>query len=440
MRSSQQMIHWLLTLLCLCFSFPAIAQTAILLNAKGPISPASSDYIQRNLKLAAEQKAEFIILSLDTPGGLETSMRDINKTILASSIPVVAYVAPEGARAASAGTFIVYASHVAVMAPGTNIGAASPVEISEGFPGEKEKSHPPSTLEKKGMNDAAAYIRSLAKLRGRNSDWAEKAVTQAVSISAEEALQLKVIDFIASDIPDLLTKLNNRTITIQGQTQTLETKNIKIITVTPDWRYQLLSVLTDPSIAYILFLLGIYGLFFELYNPGFVLPGVLGAIALLLALYAFQLLPVSYTGFALLILGIGLLVSEIFISSFGILGIGGLVAFILGSIFLMDSTIPGFTIAWQIILVMSIATIAFFLVIINLAVSSKFKKVVSGKEALIGKEGVVLESTKASLWVRIDGEIWQARSSEPLQVGQKIRVTQVIDLQLIVVPISDKRE
>lgn len=418
------------------------ANQALLLEITGAISPATQDYIQRSMDYAKNHEVKLIILRLDTPGGLETSMRGINRAILSSSIPVVTYVAPQGARAASAGTFILYASHIAAMAPGTNVGAASPVSIGGGMlsPGSEGNNAKKvtSTEEKKATNDAAAYIRSLAQIRDRNVDWAEKAVREAVSLSASEALKLKVIDLIADNTSDLLQKINGRTIHIQGGEQTLQTANLTVESYQPDWRFQFLSIITDPSVAYILLLIGIYGLFFEFYNPGFVLPGVAGIICLLLALYAFQLLPINYAGFALLLLGITFMVIEIFISSFGVLGIGGIIAFAVGSIFLLDTNIPGYGIAWQLILIMCVVTAIFFLVVINLAVRSMRKKVVSGRESLIGSEGVVINYIENQAMVRIQGEIWSAQSSQALRPGQKIRVKEVSGLLLTVVPVEEK--
>lgn len=419
----------ILFFLCFLSSVSYASKTVVLLDVDGAIGPAAESYIEHGINSAAQSNAVLIILRLDTPGGLETSMRGINKAILASSIPVVTYVAPEGARAASAGTFILYASHVAAMAPGTNLGAASPVSINEASP-TGNTSNLPDTMTKKSTNDAAAYIRSLAELRGRNADWGEKAVRAAVSLSAEEALKIHVIDVIANNIPDLLQKINGRIIKMPKNTETLETSGLTIEPMKPDWRYQFLSIITDPSIAYMLLLIGIYGLFFEFYNPGFVLPGVAGAICLLLALYAFELLPINYVGFALLLLGLAFMVIEVYIASFGVLGLGGLIAFIVGSVFLLDTNAPGFSIAWQLILAMSLVTVAFFLLIFNLAIRSMRQKVVTGREALIGSEGLVLEYNEHYCLVRIKGEIWQAKSDTPLHPGQKISVIDVSNLVL----------
>lgn len=325
------------------------AAKAYLLEINGAIGPATSDYFTRGLAKAEKAQAELVVLRMDTPGGLDTSMRAINKAILSSSIPVVTYVAPDGARAASAGTYILYASHIAAMAPATNLGAATPVRIG-GIPGtgdkdgkkDKGKDSNQDAMGRKAVNDAKAYIRGLAQKRGRNVAWAEKAVEKAESLSAKEALKLNVINLIATDIPDLMAQLNEYKVEVLNKEVILKTEGIEILALKPDWRNRLLNTVSNPNIAYILLLIGIYGLIFEFANPGFVVPGVVGAICLLLGLYALHVLPVSFAGAALLLLGIALMVAEAFVPSFGALGIGGVVAFVFGSLMLIDTEgIPG---------------------------------------------------------------------------------------------------
>lgn len=422
------------------------AKEAVLLPLNGAISPATQDYLQRSIEQAEAEDASVIIIELDTPGGLDASMRGIDHSILNANIPVIAYVAPAGARAASAGTYILYASHLAAMAPGTHLGAATPVAIGapESSPGlEKEKNaiHEKnlSTEERKSLNDAVAYIQSLATLRGRNATWAVDAVKYSASIPAEEALKRHVINIIANDVPDLLHKVNGMTVTIKDHPVILHTDHLPITTVSPDWRYQFLSIITDPNIAYILLLIGFYGLFFEFYHPGFVLPGVAGTICLLLALYAFQLLPINYVGFALLLLGLAFMIVEIMLTSFGILGIGGVIAFVTGSILLLDMHSPGFHIAWSLILMMTILSAGFFILVVGLALRAMRRRMMSGKEAIIGLVGDVIEThVDQSALVRIQGEIWKAHAECDLHVGDKIRVREIQGLDLSVEPISKK--
>ena len=421
----------------------AQADSALLMHINGAIGPATHNYIQRGLEKAAQEHAVIVILQLDTPGGLATSTYSINKAILASPVPVAAYVAPTGARAASAGTYILYASQIAAMAPGTHLGAASPVHIGETQPttqaiDDKHKLAQInlSTADKKEMNDASAYIRSLALLHSRNAAWGEDAVRNAVTLSATEALQQKVIDVLADSPQALLQQVNGKMVKVNDKSITLATTNLSIQEFQPDWRDNFLSAITEPNIAYILLLIGIYGLFFEFYNPGFVLPGVMGGISLLIALYAFQLLPVNYVGFALLLLGITFMIIEVLISSFGILGIGGIISFITGSILLLDINSPGYGIAWSLIATMTIFTTVFFLILISLTVRAMRRKVVTGREALIGSKGAVLQILNSDeLLVKIQGEIWKASSLEHLRKGQKIRVCGLNGLALTVEPL-----
>jgi membrane-bound serine protease (ClpP class) len=416
----------------------AAQPTVVVLAVDGAISPGSADYVVRGLKSAAEEHAELVVLKMDTPGGLDTAMRQIIKQIIASPVPVAAFVAPQGARAASAGTYILYASHIAAMAPATNLGAATPINIGiggiEGQPenqpqdGGKGKKKSPlpapgSTLQHKQINDASAYIRSLAQMRGRNAEWAEQAVREAVSLSADEALKLNVIDLIAGDVPGLLKKLDGRKVNVLGVERTLDLKGANIVTQEPDWRSRLLSVIADPSIAYLLMLAGIFGLFFEFSNPGFVLPGVVGAISLLLALFAFQMLPVNYAGLALILLGLGFMTAEVFMPSFGVIGIGGVIAFVIGSVLLIDTDMPGFGIPWAVIVPVALASAVFIFFVAGMALKSWKRPVVSGREEMVGSRGEVLTDFDGKDgWARVHGETWRIRSRQPLVRGQKIRV------------------
>ena len=432
-------------LLAICLFAPglALANEAVLLTIDGAIGPAAQSYLENGLKFADTNHASLVILQLDTPGGLATSMHNMDKAILASPIPVVTYVAPGGARAASAGTFILFASSIAAMAPGTNVGAASPVNLlsadkhaEPNATKNKIDQQNLSTLERKRMNDAVANLLSLAQLHNHNSAWAEKAVRESVSLSASEALKAKVIDVIATNIPDLLKQINGLNVIVNGKTETLVTTNLTIVEYKLDWRYQFLSIITDPNIAYILLLIGMYGLFLEFYHPGLVLPGAIGSISLLVALYAFQLLPINYVGVALVLLGIVFMIIEILISSFGILGVGGIAAFITGSILLLDINSPGYQIAWSLITMMTILTVAFFMLIVSLSVRAMRQKIVAGREAMIGAQGYALE-TDGDLWlVRIGGETWQASANGELQPQQKIRVTEISGLVLTVEPLN----
>ena len=424
----------------------ATGNTAVVLEIRDAIGPATSRYFIQSLEHAREHSAAVVILELDTPGGLDTAMRDMIQAMLASPVPVVVFVAPSGARAASAGTFLMYASHVAAMAPATNLGAATPVQMigPNALPGTKPAADskadkdanaaPTDTHELKAINDAVAYIRSLAELRHRNADWAESAVRQAASISATEAQSLHVIDLIAPDLTALLAALDGRKVqTASGET-TLATQHLIVEHVTADWRTQLLAVLTNPNVAYLLLLIGIYGLLLEGYSPGAVLPGVTGAICLLLALYSFQVLSVNYAGLALILLGVALFVAEGFIGSFGALGVGGVVAFVIGSILLLDRSVPGFAIARPLIASLGFVGALIALAIVTYALRARTRPVVTGVDQLLKETAVAVADFDQAGLVRVHGELWQAVTRVPVRAGEPLTIVRVDGLKLQVIP------
>lgn len=443
-------IHFLprvLVLLLWLVSAGSFAKPVLTMDLDGAVGPAIADHVARGLKHAAEEDAQLVILRMDTPGGLDTSMRAIIKDILASPIPVASYVAPSGARAASAGTYILYASHIAAMAPGTNLGAATPVAMdvpglgAPPKPGEEGKPAPKDAMAEKAMSDAAAYIRSLAQLRGRNAEWAEEAVRKSVSLSAREALERKVIDHVAEDISDLLKQVDGHRIKLaSGSEITLATADTQVVKFEADWRTRLLTAITSPGVALILMMVGVYGLFFEFYNPGFGVPGVVGAICLLLGLYALQQLPVNYAGLALIVLGIAFMVAEAFVPSFGILGLGGIVAFVFGAVILIDTEVPGFGIPIGLIMGIAIISAVTIAAIVGFALKARHRPVVSGEEQLLGSEGVVVNCDTGQCWATVHSELWKVQSAEPLTPGQKVRVTGRKDLTLTVSPAATKGE
>ena len=449
---------------------------AAVLSITGAIGPATSHYVQRGLASAQADNDRLVILELDTPGGLDSSMRDIIQAILASPIPVVGYVTPSGARAASAGTYILYACEVAAMAPATNLGAATPVEIGgqstpqpapagpiptspmpgspaprSGGAGKAAHSAEPAageaasgasassgatltTMERKEINDAVAYIRGLAELRGRNADWAEQAVRGAASLQASAALKDNVVDLIARDVPDLLEKLNGRSVKVGTQTVVLDTSHVATQAIEPDWRTRLLSVITHPTVAYGLMLIGIYGLLLEGYNPGAVLPGVVGAISLLVALFAFQILSVNYAGLALIVIGVGMIIGEFFFPTYGSLGIGGLVAFVVGSIILFDTDVSGLRLAMPVIAGVATAGALTLIGLVYFATRSLRRPVVTGREAMVGARAEAFEDFAERGRVRLGGELWNAHTSAPLSAGQAVRIVRVEGLMLWVEP------
>ncbi len=427
-----------LLLLSYCFSTTlAAASTDIwLLDIHGPIGPPTADFVVDHIERAQGQ-AQALILRIDTPGGLDRAMRDINKGILASTIPIIGYVAPQGARAASAGTYILYACHFAAMAPATNLGAATPVSIatpmSSGRDHKQSDDTPPpaDAMQKKMINDAVAYIRSLAELRKRDADWAEHAVREAASLSANKALENNVIDAIATDVDQLIQIAGAQPIALEERLISIDASNYQLVVIEADWRQRLLVTITDPNVAYILMLIGIYGLILEFYNPGGLVPGVLGAICLLLALYAFQVLPISYAALGLIALGIGLMIAEAMIPSFGILGMGGIIALAAGSVMLLDSDLPGYQIARPLIIGAVAVSAALCIGIVGFAIRARSRPVVSGIDAMIGMSAEALEDFQHSGRVQVGGEIWQARSSAPVARGSHHRVCRIEGLTVI---------
>jgi len=414
----------------LASTVPAAAERAVVLEIDGAIGPPVADYIARELGSARAADARLIILRMNTPGGLDTSMRRIISAILASPVPVATYVAPNGARAASAGTYIAYASAIAAMAPGTNIGAATPVQFGGNplFPSdqksqkdEKKSGDSADTETRKIVNDATAYIRSLAAVSGRNADWAADAVRSAASLPAAEALSLHVIDVIADDVPDLLRKIDGREVTIAGKPARLATAGLEVETRPPDWQTELLMLVTNPNVAFILMLIGVYGLIFEFLSPGAVAPGLIGAISLLVALYALAFMPINYVGAALVLLGVALMIAEVHIGAFGALGVGGIAAFIIGAVMMFPAQVPGFSLSHGVVAVTALGSAALLLLALA-AVLRRRRPVVTGHEALIGAEGETVSWQNGEGRVRVKGEIWLARSDAALTAGSRVKI------------------
>jgi membrane-bound serine protease (ClpP class) len=390
----------------------------------GIINPATAKFIVDSIDQATQQGAQCLIIQLDTPGGLMDSMRMIVKKELGSTIPIIVYVAPGGARAASAGVFVTMAAHIAVMAPSTHIGAAHPVTLGGGE-GKESK-----TMTEKIVNDTVSYIKTIAKNRGRNVDWAEKAVVKSVSITEEEAVKLNVVDFISPDVQSLLTKIDGRVVKFDGVTRTLQTKGVQPQPIQMSWRDKLLDIISNPTIAYILLMLGIYGIFFELSSPGAILPGVVGGIFLILAFYALQMLPVNYAGLALILFGIILFIAEIKVVSHGLLAVGGVISLLLGSIMLFQSPVEYMRVSLSVIIPAVMVSAAFFIFAVSKAINARLTKPTTGMEGLIGEVGIVSTPVSPEGKVSIHGEFWNATSDQTIEKGEKVQVVGVDNLKL----------
>jgi membrane-bound serine protease (ClpP class) len=455
MRLRAVTVHWamsfatllLATQLLATLAVPArAAERALVLDVDGAIGPAVADYVVREVRGATPGSVGVVVLRMNTPGGLDTSMRQIISAILASPVPVVTYVAPSGARAASAGTYIAYASAIAAMAPGTNIGAATPIQLGgpmlPGGGGAERKQSQQNKSDESGdtetrkiVNDAIAYIRSLAALNGRNADWAADAVRSAVSLPAADALSLHVVDVIADDVPDLLRQIDGRTVKVAGKLERLATAGLDVATVPPDWRTELLALVTNPNVAFILLLIGVYGLILEFFNPGAVAPGLIGTISLFVALYALALLPIDYAGAALVLIGIGLMIAEAHIGAFGAIGVGGVAAFVIGSLMMFPSRVPGFALSYAVVIGTAICSAALFLLALAVLLRSRKRPAVTGSEALIGAAGEAVSWQGGEGRVRVKGEIWLARADAPLAVGTHVKVLDRDGLVLRVQPL-----
>ena len=434
----------------------------VVVELEGVIGPATADFAHRSFAKARDRDARLIVLKMDTPGGLDQSMRRIIQDILGSPVPIATFVAPEGARAASAGTYILYASHIAAMAPATNLGAATPVSIGPGgdvprpepdskadnkgkagdkrdkVSAERRARSSPDAMREKAVNDAAAYIRGLAELRGRNAEFAEQAVREASSLSANEALKRGVIEVVAADVPDLIKQIDGRAVAVQSGKVTLALGNAAVETIAPDMRTRVLAVLTNPMLAMVLMMIGVYGLFVEFTSPGFGVPGVAGAIALLLALYAFHMLPVNWAGVALIGLGAVLMIAEVFMPSFGALGVGGIVAVVAGGLLLMDADDPAFRVTWPEVTVIALVSAAAIVAFGAFALKSHRRPVVSGREDMLGAHGTVVAREDGITWAEVRGERWRVRSRAPLSPGDSVRIAGIDGLTLEVTKQSDE--
>ncbi len=420
------------------------SRTALLVDMSGAIGVGAQQHIEAALAHARQENVAVVVLRLDTPGGLVTATRDIIQSILASRVPVITFVAPSGARAASAGTYIAYASHVAAMAPGTHLGAATPIQIgAPGMPAPQAPNREPdkpgdgagSAMERKVVNDAVAYLKSLAQLRGRNADWAEKAVREAATLTAGDALRERVVDVVASDVADLLQQVDGRQVSTASGDVQLVTRNAVLSTFERSWKTRMIGLLTDPNLAFILLMIGVYGIIFELWSPGLTGPGIVGAIALLLALTALSMLPVSAAGLGLLALGVALMIAETVAPGFGILGLGGVAAFALGAVFLFDPAGADidFAVAWPLVLSATLTSALFLIGLLGMVMRTRGSKVVTGAEEMLGLEGEVVSWSGGTGRVHVHGETWSARSARALAAGEKVRVVAREGLTLEVV-------
>ena len=416
---------------------------ALTVTIDGAIGPASASYVKEALAKASERRAEVVILRMNTPGGLSSSMREIIADVLASPVPVIGYVAPSGAHAASAGAYILYAAHIAAMAPGTNIGAATPVQIGGPVPGlpsstpdkdnkDKKEGEPKDAMTAKATNDAVAFIRSLAELRNHNADWAEKAVREAATLSANGALQAHVIDYVARDPAELLKEVDGRVVEVAGgKTQRLATKDAVVETIDPGWISRFLAVITDPNVALILLMVGVYGIIFEFVSPGAVAPGIVGTICLLIGLYALNLLPINYAGLGLMLVGIALLAIEAFNPTV-VIGLGGVVAFVLGAVMLIRVEAPGYRLSWPVIGIVAAMFTGFVLVVLGSLRRARNGPVLVGAQAMRGLPAEVLDWSENEGHVFAHGERWRARGVEAFRPGDVVEVANIVDLTLVV--------
>lgn len=408
----------LFVMLCFATAASGAGKDIYQITVQGVIGPPIAQFVVESIKKATDADVQALLILLDTPGGLDTSMREIVKAIMDSKIPVIVYVYPQGARAASAGSIILLSAHIAAMAPGTNAGAAHPVSI-----GKDEK--PDKVMMKKVVQDAEAYAKSIAKKRGRNVDWAGKAVTQSVSATAEDALRMHVIDVVADSVNDLLTKIDGKTVEVGDKKVTLKTKGVKPKELEISFKYRFLATISDPNVAYILMMLGFYGILFEIYSPGAIFPGVIGGICLILAFYSFSSIPISFAGLGLILLGVIFFILEIKVVSHGALSLAGVISLILGSVMLIDLPSGWLSISWASILVVVIVTVLFFVGVLSYAVKAQLSKVRTGREGLVGEEGIARTDVKERGKVYVHGELWNAESDEPIAADERVIVTAV---------------